>query len=79
MTAIQSRGYVKKGESEGKNRDVLELTLENNQIAKQTVQEKSGATICKDLKAMTNDKPLCPCPQCVYNGIEILGECLGME
>lgn len=51
-------------------------------IANQIVQkfkEKSGATICKDLKAMTNGTPLCPCPQCVYNGIEILGECLGIE
>ena len=27
MTAIQSRGYVKKGESEGKNRKVIELSL----------------------------------------------------
>ena len=29
MTAIQSRGYVIKGESEGTPRDVIELTLEN--------------------------------------------------
>lgn len=44
MTAIQSRDYVKKGESEGKNRPVLELTLKDGQITHQTVQEKSGAT-----------------------------------
>lgn len=44
MTAIQSRGYVKKGESEGKNRNVLELTLANGQITQQTVTEKSGAS-----------------------------------
>ena len=44
MTAIQSRGYVKKGESEGKNRNVLELTLADGTVTKNTVQEKSGAT-----------------------------------
>ncbi|MBQ1528450.1 type I DNA topoisomerase, partial [Candidatus Saccharibacteria bacterium] len=44
MTAIQSRGYVKKGESEGKNRQVLEIKLENDQITTEKVAEKSGAT-----------------------------------
>ncbi|MBR2862878.1 MAG: type I DNA topoisomerase [Bacteroidaceae bacterium] len=44
MTAIQSRGYVKKGESEGKNRKVIELVLENNVVKNTTVEEKSGAT-----------------------------------
>ena len=44
MTAIQSRGYVKKGESEGKNRQVLEIKLENDQITTEKVTEKSGAT-----------------------------------
>lgn len=43
MTAIQSRGYVVKGESEGEERDVLELKLENNQITKESVKEKFGA------------------------------------
>lgn len=38
--------------------------------------EKSGATICKDLKKITGGRPLCECPQCVYNAIESLGECL---
>jgi len=51
-------------------------------ISRQIVQkfkEKSGATICKDLKAMTDGKPLCPCPQCVYNGIMALGESMGIK
>ena len=43
MTAIQSRGYVVKGESEGEERDVFELKLENNQITKESVKEKFGA------------------------------------
>lgn len=45
MSAIQARGYVVKGESEGEPRDIIELTLANTQaISKQIVSEKSGAT-----------------------------------
>ncbi len=43
MTAIQSRGYVVKGESEGEEREVYELKLENDQITKESVKEKFGA------------------------------------
>ena len=34
LTAIQARGYVVKGESEGEEREVVELKLENNTITK---------------------------------------------
>ena len=44
LTAIQTRGYVRKGESEGKNRKVIELVLENNVVKNTTVDEKTGAT-----------------------------------
>ena len=43
MTAIQARGYVVKGESEGEERQVIELKLENNQITKENITEKYGA------------------------------------
>ena len=43
MTAIQSRGYVVKGESEGEDRDIVELRLEDQQITRNIVQEKYGA------------------------------------
>lgn len=43
MTAIQARGYVVKGESEGEERQVTELKLENNQITKENTTEKYGA------------------------------------
>ncbi len=43
MTAIQARGYVVKGESDGEERQVSELKLENNQITKDSVTEKFGA------------------------------------
>ena len=44
MTAIQSRGYVKKGESEGQKRNVIELTLKDSAISRQLAEEKTGAT-----------------------------------
>ena len=44
MSAIQARGYVKKGESEGEPREVAEIILKDNQISEQKVSEKTGAT-----------------------------------
>ena len=43
MAAIQARGYVVKGESEGEEREINTLKLENNQIASEKVTEKYGA------------------------------------
>ena len=44
MQAIQSRGYVVKGESEGEPRDIIEITLEKGKIAREIVTEKTGST-----------------------------------
>ena len=38
--------------------------------------ERCGAIKCKDLKAMTDGKPLCPCDECVRNAVMICGEVL---
>ncbi len=43
MTAIQARGYVVKGESEGEEREIVEIRLENNNIDKSKITEKFGA------------------------------------
>ena len=43
MTAIQARGYVIKGESEGEEREVIELVLENGKLTKSLTKEKFGA------------------------------------
>ncbi len=43
MTAIQARGYVEKGESEGEMRQIQQFKLENNQITEEKVSEKFGA------------------------------------
>ncbi len=44
MQAIQSRGYVVKGESEGEPREVIELTLVRGKIERELATEKTGST-----------------------------------
>ena len=44
MSAIQSRGYVVKGDSDGEEREVTEFILKNKTIKEEKVKEKSGAT-----------------------------------
>ncbi len=43
MSAIQARNYVVKGESEGEEREVIELKLEKNNITREITSEKFGA------------------------------------
>ena len=43
MTAIQTRGYVVKGESEGEEREVVELKAIKGKISREVVKEKFGA------------------------------------
>ena len=43
MSAIQIRGYVEKGESEGEEREVSEIILKDHKITEKTAKEKSGA------------------------------------
>ena len=44
MSAIQARGYVVKGEGEGRSRKVEQYILENDAIRQENTTEKSGAT-----------------------------------
>lgn len=44
MAAIQSRGYVVKGDSEGEPREVIQLTLYRGKIKRELVTEKTGST-----------------------------------
>lgn len=42
MSAIQARGYVVKGDSEGENREVIELKLKNGEVKSGKATEKTG-------------------------------------
>ena len=43
MTAIQARKYVEKGESEGEEREIIELKAKKGRISREVVKEKFGA------------------------------------
>ncbi len=43
IDTIQQRQYVEKGASEGEERDIIVIKLENNQVETKTIQEKTGS------------------------------------
>ena len=50
-------------------------------VTKQIQEEfgkRCGALKCKDLKAITDGMPLCPCETCVRNAVMIYGEIMGL-
>lgn len=44
MSAIQNRGYVVKGESEGEPREVIKVTLAKGKVKREITTEKTGST-----------------------------------
>lgn len=42
-------------------------------------REKSGATVCKDLKGRGTGVVLCPCDDCVRHAVYALGEAFNLE
>ncbi len=42
-------------------------------------RERSGATRCRDLKQITDGKPLCSCEQCVSNAVSLYCEIAGIK
>ena len=53
-------------------------TLKITRQIQETFRERCGAIRCKDLKTVTDGKPLCPCEECVRNAVEIYGEIMGL-
>ena len=53
-----------------------QLTLKYNKELLEEFRSLCGATVCKDLKALTDGKPLCPCDMCVYNAVIAYGKIL---
>ena len=39
-------------------------------------KEKTGSTICKELKGIETGKVLCSCPDCICKGVEVVEEVL---
>lgn len=54
-------------------------TLKITRQMLETFKDRCGAIRCKDLKTMTDGKPLCPCEECVRNAVMIYGEAMGLQ
>ena len=70
--ALVGAGMVAGLKSEGKG------TLGITRQIQEEFNRRSGAIRCKDLKAVTDGKPLCPCEDCVRNAVMIYGEIMGL-
>lgn len=41
-------------------------------------KEKTGSTVCKELKGIETGEVLCSCPDCIRCGVEVVEEVLGL-
>ncbi|MBQ4284330.1 MAG: C_GCAxxG_C_C family protein [Lachnospira sp.] len=41
-------------------------------------KEKTGSTVCRELKGVDTGKMLCSCPDCIRCGVEVVEEVLGL-
>ncbi len=70
--ALIGAGMVAGLKTEGKG------TLGVTRQIQEEFGKRCGAIKCRDLKAVTDGKPLCPCEECVRNAVMIYGEILGL-
>lgn len=54
-------------------------TLGKTKQIQEEFARRCGALRCKDLKTVTDGKPLCPCEECVRNAVMVYGEIMGLE
>ncbi|MCR5083606.1 MAG: C-GCAxxG-C-C family protein [Parasporobacterium sp.] len=53
-------------------------TVMKSRAIQEKFREKCGAIKCKDLKTITDGKPLCPCNECVRNAVLAYGEVMNL-
>ena len=71
--ALIGAGMIAGLKTEGKG------TLKITRQLQETFRDRCGAIKCKDLKTVTDGKPLCPCEDCVRNAVMIYGEIMGLS
>ena len=54
-------------------------TLAKTRQIQERFKEKCGSIKCKELKTLSDGKPLCPCEDCVRNAVIIYDEVLGVS
>ncbi|MBP3814700.1 MAG: C_GCAxxG_C_C family protein [Butyrivibrio sp.] len=70
--ALIGAGMIAGLKTEGKG------TLAKTRQIQEEFGRRCGAIKCRDLKAITDGKPLCPCEVCVRNAVLIYGEMMGL-
>ncbi len=71
--ALIGAGMIAGLKTEGKG------TLKLARQIQEAFRDRCGAITCKDLKAVTDGKPLCPCEDCVRNAVLIYGDVMGLH
>lgn len=61
-------------ENPGTKADTYKLSKE----MVRSFEEKTGGTICKQLKGIETGQVLCSCPDCICKGVEVVEEVLGI-
>lgn len=62
------------------NTDAPATKQDTYKLSKEMVtrfKEKTGSTICKELKGIETGTVLCSCPDCICKGVEVVQEVLG--
>jgi C_GCAxxG_C_C family probable redox protein len=54
-------------------------TLMKTRQIQEKFKDRCGAIKCKELKTVTDGKPLCSCEDCVKNAVLIYGEVMGLQ
>lgn len=71
--ALIGAGMIAGLKTEGKG------TLKVARQIQEEFKNRCGSIKCKELKAITDGKSLCPCEECVRNAVLIYGEVMGLE
>ena len=66
--ALIGAGMITGLKTEGKG------TLAKTRQIQEEFGRRCGAIKCRDLKTVTDGKPLCPCEECVRNAVMVYGE-----
>ena len=54
-------------------------TLSKTRQIQEAFCDRCGSIKCKELKTVTDGKPLCPCEECVRNAVLVYGEVMGLQ
>lgn len=63
------------------NTDAPSTKMDTYKLSKEMVklfEEKTGSTVCRELKGVDTGEVLCSCPDCIRCGVEVVEDILGL-